>query len=525
MPGLAVESITDYRGHYKTLFDQMPEPAWVVDWSELRFLEVNGAATEIFGYTRDEYLSMYLEELYSAAQIARLREAVRRSQFSSSDLCAWKTLKKDGSRVEMDLRVRPVTFPQASGEIPALIILAVDASTRSRLEDQLRQAQKMEAIGMLAGGIAHDFNNLLTIISGYSQMLLSGIGEDDPDRGAVEQILKASQRAADLTRQLLAFSRRKLVQPKVIDLKAAVEGMSHMLHRLIGEHIDLRIEAAAVTGYVHADPGQIEQIIMNLAVNARDAMTGGGKIVIETGNAELDNTYVQKHLAVRPGHYVMLAVTDTGTGMDAQTQAQVFEPFFTTKGHGTGLGLSTVYGIVKQSGGAIDLYSEPGFGTSVKVYLPRVDEDSHIDTRREPRESPGGWETILLAEDEEAVRLLVQKALEKAGYTLLLAAAGNEALKLAQAHTSEIHLLITDMVMPRMSGTALARKFRKLRPEMAVLFISGYTDASLQHGGALTSDLNFLQKPFSPAALKRKVRDVLDARGGNGNSQSDWAGS
>ncbi|MDQ6708318.1 MAG: response regulator [Acidobacteriota bacterium] len=519
-----MDSVTDYRAHYKTLFDQIPEPAWVVNLSDLQFLEVNAAAIEIFGYTRDEYLSMNLENLHSAEQVKRLREAVRRSQFFSPDLCAWKTLKKDGSRVEMDLRMRPVTFPQPpSGEIPALIVLAVDASTRNRLEDQLRQAQKMEAIGMLAGGIAHDFNNLLTIISGYSQMLLSSTGEQDPDRGPVEQILKASQRAADLTRQLLAFSRRKRVQPKVIDLKAAVAGMSPMLHRLIGEHIDLKIEAAAEAGYVHADPGQIEQIIMNLAVNARDAMAAGGKLVIETGNAELDETYVAKHLGVRPGHYVMLAVTDTGTGMDAKTQAQVFEPFFTTKGHGTGLGLSTVYGIVKQSGGAIDLYSEPGFGTSVKVYLPRVDEDSRIEIKNEPRESPGGWETILLAEDEEAVRLLVQKALEKAGYRLLLAASGGEAVKLAQAQEGEIHLLITDMVMPRMSGKALARKFHKLRPETAVLFISGYTDASLQHGGSLTSDLNFLQKPFSPAALKQKVREVLDARG-NGNGQSDRAG-
>ncbi|MGI8988665.1 MAG: ATP-binding protein [Bryobacteraceae bacterium] len=515
---------TDCKAPYKTFFDQIPEPAWVVNLSDLRFLEVNAAAIESFGYSREEYLSMNLVDLHSAEQVERLREAVRRSQFSSPDLCAWKTLKKNGSRVEMDLRVRPVTVRERSGEIPALIILAVDASSRSRLEEQLRQAQKMEAIGMLAGGIAHDFNNLLTIISGYSQMLLSGIEENDPDRGAIEQILKAGQRAADLTRQLLAFSRRKLVQPKVIDLKSAVAGMSAMLRRLIGEHIDLKIETGAETGHVHADPGQIEQIIMNLAVNARDAMAAGGKLVIETGNAELDETYVRKHLAVRPGRYVMLAVTDTGTGMDAETQGKVFEPFFTTKGHGTGLGLSTVYGIVKQSGGAIDLYSEPGFGTSVKIYLPRVDEILHIDTRKEPRESAGGWETILLAEDEEAVRLLVQKALEKAGYTLLLAATGAEAIKVAQTHPGDIQLLITDMVMPRMSGTALARKFRKLRPGTAVLFISGYTDASLQHGGSLTSEMNFLQKPFSPVALKRKVREVLDAKG-NGNGQSDKASS
>ncbi|MDQ2900958.1 MAG: response regulator [Acidobacteriota bacterium] len=512
----------DYKAHYKTLFDEIPEPVWVINLADLHFLEVNAAAVEIFGYTREEYFAMTLEDLHSAGQVKLLKDAVERSQFSSPDLCAWKTLKKDGGRIEIDLRVRPVTFRRPSGEIPALIVLAVDAGSRSRLEDKLRQAQKMEAIGMLAGGIAHDFNNLLTIISGYSQMLLGGIGEQDPDRSAVEQILKASQRAADLTRQLLAFGRRKLIQPKVMDLKATVEGMSSMLHRLIGEHIDLKIEAVAATGYVHADPGQIEQIIMNLAVNARDAMTKGGKLVIETGNAELDETYASKHVAVRPGHYVMLAVTDTGTGMDAETQAQVFEPFFTTKGHGTGLGLSTVYGIVKQSGGAIDLYSEPGFGTSVKVYLPRVDETSNIQPK-EQREAAGGWETILLAEDEEAVRLLVQKALEKAGYTLLLAASGAEAIRLAEAHSGEIQLLVSDMVMPRMSGTALAKKFRKIRPEMAVLFISGYTDTSLQHSGSLTSKMNFLQKPFSPAALKSKVREVLDARE-DGNGQSDKAG-
>ena len=506
---------------YKSLFDLTPEPVWVIS-DDLNFLEVNQASIDKYGYSRQEFLAMNLANLGCAEDVRRLRAAIDRGGYESQDLLSWESRKRDGSCLTVDLRVRSLT-----PEIPsAFLVLALDASARGRLEEQLRQAKKMESVGMLAGGIAHDFNNLLTIISGYSQMLLGAFTENDPDRGTVEQILKASQRAADLTRQLLAFSRRQIVQPKAIELSAAVAGMSTMLHRLIGEHIDLKIEAADEPGWVHADPGQIEQIIMNLAVNARDAMTDGGKLLIETRNVELDETYSDKHVAARPGSYVMLAVTDSGTGMDAATQEHVFEPFFTTKpeGEGTGLGLSTVYGIVKQSGGAIDLYSEQGFGTSVKVYLPRVDQAAVLEAAKEHRESLGGWETILLAEDDEAVRQLVQKTLERCGYRLLIAAGGAEALKLAKAHTGPIQLLITDMVMPKMGGTDLARRVAKLRPEVAVLYMSGYTDASLQHGGTLDADMEFMQKPFSPAALKQKVREILDSRA-NSAEQGDGAGS
>ncbi|MDQ6708281.1 MAG: response regulator, partial [Acidobacteriota bacterium] len=411
--------------------------------------------------------------------------------------------------LEIDLLFRPIQWDGS----PALIIVAADASVRIRLEDQFRQAQKMESLGMLAGGIAHDFNNLLTIISGYSQMLLSSLSENTADRSTVEQILRASQRAADLTSQLLSFSRRHVVQPKTIDLNSTVVGMSTMLRRIIGENIDLAIETGCEFGFVHADPGQIDQVIMNLVVNARDAMPTGGRLLIETRGVELDERYAEKLLTARPGDYVMLAVTDTGNGMDEKTRRQIFDPFFTTKeeGQGTGLGLSTVYGIVKQSSGAIDVYSELGFGTSVKVYFPRVDRMAAPEAAKETHEAAGGLETVLVAEDDEAVRHLVRKALEKGGYSLLVAASGAEALRLVKEHRGPIHLLITDVVMPRMSGTELARRLHRLRPDMAVLYMSGYTDSALRRGGNTDAAVQFLPKPFSPAALKRKVRETLDA--------------
>ena len=384
--------------------------------------------------------------------------------------------------------------------------------------EQLRQAQKMEAVGKLAGGIAHDFNNLLTAITGYSELTLRRLRAEDPLRRNVEEIKKAGERAASLTRQLLAFSRKQVLQPKVLDLNAVVSDMEKMLRRLIGEDIELRTALAADLGSVKADPGQIEQVLMNLAVNARDAMPQGGNLIIETENVYLNEGYATRHIAVKPGPYVMLAVSDTGEGMSEETQSRIFEPFFTTKevGKGTGLGLSTVYGIVKQSGGNIWVYSEVGEGTVFKIYLPRVDEAAQeYKPGPEAQESLDGTEVILLAEDDERVRGLVREVLEGYGYRVLEAEGGSAALSVSERHEGPIHLLLTDVVMPKMSGRELAIRLARVRPEMKVLYMSGYTDESIVHHGVLDAGTPFLQKPFEAEALARKVRELLDggARG------------
>jgi PAS domain S-box-containing protein len=380
-------------------------------------------------------------------------------------------------------------------------------------EEQLRQSQKMEAVGQLAGGIAHDFNNLLTAINGYSELTMMQLKAEDPLRHNIEEIKKAGDRAASLTRQLLAFSRKQVLQPKVIDLNLLVEEIEKMLRRLIGEDIDLQTLLDTELGSIKADPGQIEQVIMNLVVNARDAMPQGGKLIIETGNVFLDEEFVRQHIATHSGHYVMLAVSDTGIGMNEQTQARIFEPFFTTKevGKGTGLGLSTVYGIVKQSGGNIWVYSEVGQGTTFKVYLPRIDEGAEEYRRNtEEEDALQGIETVLLAEDEEMVRKLSRQVLEMYGYQVLEAANGGAALLICERYQGKIDLMLTDVIMPEMSGRELADRLNHLRPDMKVLFMSGYTGDAIVDRGILGEDENFIQKPFTPNALAQKVREVLD---------------
>jgi CheY-like chemotaxis protein len=370
----------------------------------------------------------------------------------------------------------------------------------------------MEALGMLAGGVAHDFNNLLTIISGYSQMLqASSHMTAERDKTAIEQVLRASERAADLTSQLLAFSRRQSIQPKTLEINRIVDQTATMLKRLIGEDIDLRIIKAPDAGRIHADAGQIQQMLLNLAINARDAMPGGGSMMIQTRHAELGSDYIGQHFGVRTGNYVLIEVADTGTGMDEATRSRVFEPFFTTKpqGKGTGLGLSTVYGIVRQCGGSIDLYTAPGHGTTFRVYLPQVQQAVN-EERTEPREAPGGHETLLLVEDEEGVRKMVHAALERRGYHVLVAASGPEALEIARAHEGSIELLITDMIMPKMTGRELAHKLKETRPGTGVLYISGYAGNALQNAGTLASEAAFLQKPFAPVTLMARVRELLD---------------
>jgi nitrogen-specific signal transduction histidine kinase/ActR/RegA family two-component response regulator len=399
--------------------------------------------------------------------------------------------------------------------------MAVDITERERLEKQYRQSQKMESIGLLAGGIAHDFNNLLTVIKGYSGLLLSNVGNDDGMRKDIKRIKDAGDRAALLVRQLLTFSRKQMLTPAVLDLNAVIADIETLLRRLIGEDIALTTSLEPELGRAKADPGQIEQVIMNLAVNARDAMPRGGQLIIETKNVELDEVYAQSHVAVQPGPHVMLAVRDTGCGMDAVTQGHLFEPFFTTKGpgNGTGLGLATVYGIVKQSGGHIQVYSVPGNGTTFKIYLPRVEG---IRERNEPApvstEIPHGWETILLVEDEEEVRTLASTILQMKGYTVLDAQEGAEALHISQSHPGQIHLVLTDMVMPGMSGREVAERLAGARRDIKVMYMSGYPGKGTIHHDVPDPGTTFLQKPFTPEDLAFKVRKALDMPRGDDRS-------
>jgi two-component system cell cycle sensor histidine kinase/response regulator CckA len=392
---------------------------------------------------------------------------------------------------------------------------AEEVAERKRLEAQFLQAQKMEAVGRLAGGVAHDFNNLLTAILGYADLAMSTLSPDAPVYKDIQEIQNAAQRASGLTRQLLAFSRRQIIAPRVIDLNELVLTLDNMLRRLIGEDIELRMLLAQDLGAVKVDPGQVEQVILNLVVNARDAMPRGGKLTIETGSVTLDDDYMRVHPEATSGDYVMVAMSDTGVGMTEEVKSHLFEPFFTTKemGKGTGLGLATVYGIVKQSGGFIYVYSEPGKGTTFKIYLPRVKEPvTALPRAEEFRELPRGTETVLLVEDEPSVRELAARALRQQGYTVLEAASGKEALQLSKEYgEKEIHLLFTDVVLPQMSGKRLAERLKELRPQVKVLFTSGYADNAVVQHQVLEPGVEFLAKPFSPAVLARKVRQILDA--------------
>ena len=390
----------------------------------------------------------------------------------------------------------------------------LDITERKQLEEQFHQAQKMEAVGRLAGGVAHDFNNLLTAILGSADLVLDSLTPGVPAREELEEIRKAALRAADLTRQLLAFSRQQVIAPTALNPNEVVANMDKLLRRLLGEDVELRTRLTPDLVTVKADPSQLEQVVLNLAVNARDAMPNGGKLTIETQNVELDAAYVRGHISAQPGPYAMIAVSDTGVGMDAATQARIFEPFFTTKeiGKGTGLGLATVYGIVKQSGGWIWVYSEPGQGTTFKIYLPRVTEAvPPAAVTPAPPASVRGSETILLVEDDEMIRNLVQKVLQANGYRVLVAANGRDAERVAGQHEGPIHLLMTDVVMPGMNGREVAERLAAARAGVRVLYLSGYTDDAIVHHGVLEPGVAFLQKPFTPAVLGRKVREVLDS--------------
>ena len=477
-------------------------------------LDVNPALVAMLGYTSAaELVGRNLANLYADSQqwfglADYLRSAGRNSTAWPPTGCA---------RTAASSACASPAAPSATKRNTIFFeLFAEDVTERRALEQQLRQAQKMEAVGRLAGGIAHDFNNLLMVISGYSEFLLERIGADPTLRGHAQEIANAAERATSLTRQLLAFSRKQMLAPKIVDLNGVVTENVKMLTRLIGEDIDLVMVPGPDIGAVKADPGQIEQVIMNLAVNARDAMPHGGKLTIETANVTLDANYARFHAPVKPGDYVMLAISDTGMGMDADTQAHIFEPFFTTKGlKGTGLGLSTVYGIVKQSEGYIWVYSEAGKGTSFKIYLPRFSATGEALATQpalaaDADQPSPGHETILLVEDEENLRRLARQSLENQGYTVLEAPDGAAAIQISQAHTGPIHLLLTDVIMPGMNGRELANQISPTRPEMRVLYMSGYTENHIGHNGTLDEGITLLQKPFTLPALKAKVREVLD---------------
>jgi PAS domain S-box-containing protein len=495
---------------YQTLMQHANDAIFIVDPAGV-VMEVNRQAEAMLGRPGTEMVGHRYTDFVGPTShddaVAHFQQLLNDGTVHAHDI---HMQHSDGRQVCADLSASLVPI---RGE-PVVLAIARDVTERNRLERQFQQAQKMEAIGQLAGGVAHDFNNLLTAILGYSELLLQTFPEDDGRRQDVEEIQKAGQSASSLTRQLLAFSRKQILEPVVLDLNAVVANLHRMARRLIGEDIEIITHLDPALGRVKADAGQIEQVFLNMAVNARDAMPAGGTLTIETGNVELDESYVGTHPGAAPGPHVVLALSDTGHGMDEQTQSHLFEPFFTTKekGKGTGLGLATVYGIVKQSGGSIRVYSEVGHGTTFRVYFPRVEGVAvSLVSARSPVQPPTGTETILLAEDSSGLRKLARKVLERYGYTVLDAPNGDEALQICERHQGAIHLLLTDVVMPGMSGRALADRVTSLHPATKVLYTSGYTDSAIVHHGVLAAGTAFLQKPYAPEALARKVRDVLDA--------------
>ena len=484
-----------------------------------RIASVNRTELEMLGYTAEEMIGHPLWEFVPEEETVRQQILGKLAGTIPPSRGLERTYqRKDGTILPVLVEDR--FLRDGNGKITGIRSAFQDISERKRaeeekavLQEQLRQSQKIEAIGRLAGGIAHDFNNLLTVIKGYSQLALVETKDDSPLKEDLEEIKNAAEKAADLTRQLLAFSRRQILEMKVLDLNIILRNLNKLLRRVIGEDIELMTIPAEDLGRVKTDPGWIEQVIMNLAVNARDAMINGGRLTIETANVELDEAYARGHIAVKPGRYVMLSVSDTGVGMTPEVRQQVFEPFFTTKekGKGTGLGLSTVYGIVKQSGGNIWVYSEPGQGTTFKIYLPSVDEPAdELKDKVVVEELPRGSETILVVEDEEEVRKVAVRILKRQGYTVFDTPDGEGAQVICEKQKEPLHLILTDVVMPGMSGRQLVERCRQIRQDFKVLYMSGYTDNAIVQHGVLVEGVNYIQKPFTVDALARKVREVLD---------------
>jgi PAS domain S-box-containing protein len=505
-PRHITEELLFIKRHFEAILGTMSEGILEIT-SEGRIVYANPAAIALIGILEETLLASNFTDLLKETDGQLIKDQLVAIHNQSKTIIRDFPVMINGKQILLNI------FPIMDEKHRTIVIILNDVSERKRMEAQFLQAQKMEAIGQLAGGIAHDFNNLLTIIKGYSQLSLMELKEGAPLRENIEEINKASDRASDLTYQLLAFSRRQILEMRVLDLNALLPGVERMLRRVIGEDIELVTRLAEDLGRVKSDQGQIEQVIMNLAVNARDAMHAGGKLTIETANAELDEAYARAHVAVTPGRYVMLSVSDTGVGMTPEVRGRVFEPFFTTKERvkGTGLGLSTVYGIVKQSGGNIWVYSEPGKGTTFKIYLPRVDEPlEEVVERVVGGELHRGDETILVVEDNDEVREVAVRILSGQGYKVLEASQGLDAFLICTEHDGPIHLLLTDVVMPKMSGRELAERLGSIRPRIKVLYMSGYTGNAIVHHGVLEKGMNYIQKPFAVEALARKVREVLD---------------
>jgi len=506
----AEAALRESEASYATLVEQAPLGVYRSNTTG-RFLSVNTALVRMLGYGSAEELraldmsrDLYVDPAQRDALLARDTYSDREYDEVEAN---WK--RKDGTPITVQLSVRALR--NAAREVEFYEAFVRDVTEQRQLEAQLVRAQKLEAVGRLAGGVAHDFNNLLTVILSYSSLLLEETDLPGETRESLDEIRKAAEGAAGLTRQLLAFSRQQVMKPQVLDVNAVVTSTEKLLTRLIGEDIKLVTALTPDLGAARLDPGQVGQIIMNLAVNARDAMPTGGRLTLETANVEMDIAYVRGHPIAQPGRYVMLAVSDTGIGMDEATKERIFEPFFTTKeaGKGTGLGLATVYGIVKQSGGFIWVYSEPGRGTSFKIYFPRVDETPTETAGAPTGETPRGSETVLIVEDVSAVRGVAREMLERSGYRVLEAANGDAALRLAARHSGPIDLLLTDVVMPGLSGRQLATQLSELRPRLRVLYMSGYTDDAVVNHGMLEPGIHYLQKPFTREGLARKVHEVL----------------
>lgn len=503
------EELQQSERRFFTAFRSSPEGMSITTLKDGRYIEANDVFLRILGYQREELIGKTSAELGIWARPADRDDMIQR--LTRGELVREIELRaraKSGQTRQVLLSLETIRLQD---ELCLLASLR-DVTEQKQLEEQLRQAQKMEAVGRLSGGVAHDFNNLLMLMMGYSELILQRLPMADPNRKTVEHILDAGRRASEVTRQLLAFSRRQVLQTKVVELNTVVRDAQKLLQRLLGEDIELDLRLDPQAGCVTADPGQLIQVIMNLAVNSRDAMPDGGRLAIETANAVIDEAFAQAHRPQNPGAYVMLLVGDTGSGMDEHTQRHLFEPFFTTKevGKGTGLGLSTVYGIVKQSGGFVWVESGLGEGTIFRIYFPQVAKSRVQDGKVElPSEVPGGSETILIAEDEAPLRAMTREFLEMAGYRVLEANDGHEAIQIAERHKEPIHMLLTDVVMPKLKGPALAQKVRELRAGIRVLYVSGYTDNHLLQSLLHEEKTGFLQKPYSRHALLSEVRNLF----------------
>ncbi len=524
----AEEELRRTRAFLDRLVHVLPSFLYIYDVTSDRFVFASEGIAPVVGYTPAELATLggsALGSLVHPNDLDARRAEYRRLAEAGDDITSlreYRMRRKDGDDVwvadhigvyerDEDGRVRLV-----AGSVTDIGERVRQTQDKSRLEQQLAQSQKMEAIGLLAGGVAHDFNNLLTAILGYTDFLIAGLSDRDPLADDAREIRAAAERAASLTQQLLAFSRRQIISPRVVGVNGLLADSRRMLSRVIGEDIELVYDLDRSDAHIRIDPHQFDQLLMNLAVNARDAMPGGGKLIFETSTAALDDEFCRTRENIAPGNYVVVSISDTGRGMDRETRERIFEPFFTTKerGKGTGLGLSTVYGIVRQNSGAITVYSEPGIGTTFRIYLPATDAPERGETIPEPVIDAPGSGTILLVEDEDLVRRFTQRSLEAAGYSVIEAADGDAAVAAFRAASGEVDLLVTDVVMPRVGGVELFDRLRVEKPDLPVLYISGYTENAIVHHGVLASGVNFLQKPFTARQIARRVREILDAARG-----------